>query len=434
MSLSSSFGAMLEEVRRRALELGLWNDDMQRDLPKKWEKHGNMIVFPQTAFQHNNWRLIGRELWEIVARALSIERLGRKRLIANDEERTPHVDVLYGGHGWIEHSDESGFRFVYDASKKVFEIWRQKEMARISQTDAHGEVVVNLMAGLGYFTFPWAAKSGAKHVHAVEWDDDAVEALIRTTTANGLDDKVSIHHGEARKMAPVGIADRVYIALLPSSQPFWMTACKCLRDKGGWLHIQEAVDVKRERAEKPEAAKPAASEEKPEKTKTDVNGNTKKGNRTRSKLILSFRKAAKLSKVEKELEEGRWKMMEPHVRGFALDLAEKCCRYMNNIKTQDGIYWVEVRNVVVIKPRTASRTSDIIVVDLFTGIAQEKRRRSQHRLGTPSTVVEDEDGQVEGQNDEERAPRRRRNWEEEILKQIEEEDRIAAQETEKHPK
>uniref|UniRef100_A0A158P989 TRM5/TYW2-like N-terminal domain-containing protein n=1 Tax=Angiostrongylus cantonensis TaxID=6313 RepID=A0A158P989_ANGCA len=60
LAKASTFGQMLENVRSLASSKGLWDDEMQRDLPKKWEKHGDMIVFPQNSFTHNNWRYIGK--------------------------------------------------------------------------------------------------------------------------------------------------------------------------------------------------------------------------------------------------------------------------------------------------------------------------------------------------------------------------------------
>lgn len=92
-----------------------------RDLPKRWEKHGDMIIFPQNTFTHQNWKYIGeivrklsihylrsgREIWRVVAESLKVARLGRKRVI---DERTPHVDLLFGSDGWVEHVDERGIR------------------------------------------------------------------------------------------------------------------------------------------------------------------------------------------------------------------------------------------------------------------------------------------------------------------------------------
>ncbi len=39
------------------------------------------------------------------------------------------------------------------------------------------QVVVDLFAGIGYFTLPYLVHAGAAHVHACEWNPAAVEAL-----------------------------------------------------------------------------------------------------------------------------------------------------------------------------------------------------------------------------------------------------------------
>ena len=39
-----------------------FNDEMQRDLPKKWEKHGDMIILPHNCFTLPQWRLLGELL------------------------------------------------------------------------------------------------------------------------------------------------------------------------------------------------------------------------------------------------------------------------------------------------------------------------------------------------------------------------------------
>lgn len=56
---ASPFGQLLDAVRCEAGLLGLWNDGMHRDLPKRWEKHGNLIILPHNCFKHRNWRLMG---------------------------------------------------------------------------------------------------------------------------------------------------------------------------------------------------------------------------------------------------------------------------------------------------------------------------------------------------------------------------------------
>ncbi|KAE9421618.1 hypothetical protein Angca_006384, partial [Angiostrongylus cantonensis] len=230
-------------VRSLASSKGLWDDEMQRDLPKKWEKHGDMIVFPQNSFTHNNWRYIGRELWRVVAESLKVARLGRKRFIGNDDDRTPHVDLLFGEHGWVEHVDDRGIRFVYDASKRVFNNKKTREMQRISEWDCHGETVVDMYAGLGYYSMRFLKCCGAKQVIAIDWSDDMCEALRRTTKANDVQNHVVIIEGDCRRVTPCMVADRVFLGLVPSCRAHWLTACKALKKEGGMLHIHEVIDV-----------------------------------------------------------------------------------------------------------------------------------------------------------------------------------------------
>ncbi|VDP17459.1 unnamed protein product [Heligmosomoides polygyrus] len=239
----STFGEMLESVRTLASSKGLWDEDMQRDMPKKWERHGDMIVFPQNSFTHNNWRYIGRELWRVVAESLNIARLGRKRFIGDDDERTPHVDLLYGEHGWVEHVDDRGIRFLYDASKRVFNNKKLREMQRISEWDCHGETVVDMYAGLGYYSLRFLICCGAKQVVSIDWSDDMCEALRRTAEANNVLDRILVIEGDSRRVTPCLVADRVFLGLVPSCRAHWLTACKALKKEGGMLHIHEVIDV-----------------------------------------------------------------------------------------------------------------------------------------------------------------------------------------------
>lgn len=50
-------------------------------------------------------------MWKIVAESLQCERLGKKRRIEADDYRTPHIELLYGPHGWVEHID-NGVKYI----------------------------------------------------------------------------------------------------------------------------------------------------------------------------------------------------------------------------------------------------------------------------------------------------------------------------------
>ncbi|CAJ0590715.1 unnamed protein product [Cylicocyclus nassatus] len=390
LSKVSTFGTMLENVRALASSRGLWDDEMQRDLPKKWEKHGDMIVFPQNSFTHNNWRYIGRELWRVVAESLNIARLGRKRFIGDDDERTPHVDLLYGPHGWVEHVDDHGIRFIYDASKRVFNNKKVPEMQRISEWDCHGETVVDMYAGLGYYSLRFLVCCGAKQVISIDWSDDMCEALKRTAEANNVQDRMVIIEGDSRRVTPCSVADRVFLGLIPSCRAHWLTACKALRPEGGMLHIHEVLDVSnREIPKKPKLVKQlpklqsveeegSAKENKPALTKStsmSVDKNSEivekepvKKQLSRSQSIVEEIESRVLPapRVLKDFEEGKWKNLSKPYKDFAIECATKCTRFLNNINLSDTMYCVTIVNLT--KYGGTTNKSDHVVLDLLCSL------------------------------------------------------------------
>ncbi|KAL3194410.1 hypothetical protein MRX96_016205 [Rhipicephalus microplus] len=112
--------------------------------------------------------------------------------------------------------------------------------------DCRGEIVVDLFAGIGYFTLPYLLHAGAAHVHACEWNPDALEALHRNLQLNGVQDRCTVHAGDCREVCPEGAADRVNLGLIPSSAIGWKTACRALNPqrKRCWMHVHENIESK----------------------------------------------------------------------------------------------------------------------------------------------------------------------------------------------
>ncbi|EFP01949.1 hypothetical protein CRE_22814 [Caenorhabditis remanei] len=298
LAKASNFGQMLEDVRKLALSKSLWDDEMQRDLPKKWEKHGDMIVFPQNTFTHINWRYIGRELWAVVAQSLNVARVGRKRQI--DDDRTAHVDLLHGADAWVDYVDERGVKFCYNATVRVFDNSKKAEMKRISKWACQGQTIVDMYASLGYYSLTFLVSCEAKQVVAIDWNDEILESLIRSAQINQVDDRLLVIHGDCRRVCPDQTADRVYLGLLPSCRAHWLAACKALKPDGGIIHINEILDmnaVKKEKA--PDTVAVTEKVEKVEKKKKPVEKSDKE-NVPKKKKVLRQKTLPVLSAVHED--------------------------------------------------------------------------------------------------------------------------------------
>lgn len=235
-----------QELRKRLEQLlpSVGGDarELLSQIPKRWEKHGDLVVLPSTAFTDPAWERLGARLWRVCCGALGCNRIARDGPVSADGYRTPTARLLWGRDARVVRRDD-GIRYTFDVTRSMFSSGNVTEKMRIARFDCRGETVVDLYAGIGYFTLPYLVHAGASTVHACEWNPDAVDALRQNLRLNGVQDRCIIHFGDCREVCPVGVADRVNLGLLPSSEPGWHAACRALKpDRPGWLHVHENVE------------------------------------------------------------------------------------------------------------------------------------------------------------------------------------------------
>jgi len=243
------------------LETNLVNDDFSplqsrerviiellSELPTKWEKLGNLILLPENAFSSEKWiSMISQEnqlsLWECVAEALKVERIGKQKQISDDIIRSSQAQLLLGDSSWVELLD-FGVKLGFDACKVMYSSGNVTERHRIGNMDLKGETIIDCYAGIGYYTLPMLVRGGAELVHACELNQYSITALQWGAKANDVAERLIIHKGDNALTMPKleGIADRCHLGLLPSSQSVWKLAIACLKEKGGLLHIHMNVD------------------------------------------------------------------------------------------------------------------------------------------------------------------------------------------------
>lgn len=214
-----------------------------QDLPNKWEIHCDLIIFPNTSFTIEYWEHQPVEFWGKISEIFGVKRIALQSKVGPDGFRTPGVVIKLGDSGIVQHID-NGITYAYDITKNMFSKGNITEKLRISRFDCAGETVVDMFAGIGYFTLPYLVKAKAKMVYACDWSPDAVTFLQHNLRINKVDEKCVVLQGDNREITPKNVADRVNLGLIPSSSGSWQAACEALKkDTGGWLHIHENIEV-----------------------------------------------------------------------------------------------------------------------------------------------------------------------------------------------
>jgi tRNA G37 N-methylase Trm5 len=192
-------------------------------------------------------------VWAAVAQALGAARLGVQGCIEESLHRKSTARLLWPEgctDGWTVQR-ESGIFYGLDVTRSMFSSGNGTEKARVASFHCASEVVVDLYAGIGYFTLPFLVHAAAKHLHACEWDEDALVALRHNLAANGVADRCTVHPGDnaAAAIALAGVAHRVNLGLIPSSEAGWPVAIAVLRPEGGMLHVHANVGSSTEEEE-----------------------------------------------------------------------------------------------------------------------------------------------------------------------------------------
>ena len=225
------------------------SEEMLDNLPKKWEMFNDLAIIPNDSVNSLEWRRIlandeslTKKIWEIIAECINVSRIARQDEIAVDNIRSSQVKMIKGNSGEVEFVD-NGVKFWLDVTKVMFSSGNVTERHRIGEINMDGEIVIDAFAGIGYYTLPMLVRSNAKHVYACEMNPNSIMALRHGAELNQVLDRLTIVEGDNQEtlQSLTGIADRLHLGILPSSQSTWKLAINCLKSTGGMIHIHMNV-------------------------------------------------------------------------------------------------------------------------------------------------------------------------------------------------
>ena len=208
-------------------------------LPKKWEKLGDIIILTLSDSLHEYKNIIGKTYASILGGTSVLEDKGG----IQGEYRQPTVSHIYGSTETETEHKENDVRYLLDPQKVMFSSGNMSERIRMATIADASETIVDLFAGIGYFTLPIAVHSTPKKLIAVELNPVAFSYLKKNIVLNHVTDIVEPVLGDNRQVAPDGVADRVIIGYLGNTSAYLPVAMRCLKPEGGIIHYHDVVPI-----------------------------------------------------------------------------------------------------------------------------------------------------------------------------------------------
>ena len=202
-------------------------------IPPHWERYGHLLTLhlPEGSRPHF------REIGEAYASVLGCDTVILDRGGVVGEYREPVAEAIYGSNTETTHV-ENGIRYTFDAARIMFSSGNVDERVRMAGIDCTGETVVDMFAGIGYFSLPIAKYTGARRVISIEKNPVAHEYLLRNIEQNGLQGIIEAHNMDNRDFDGEGIADRILMGYIGRTHLFLDKALSILRDSGT-IHYHE---------------------------------------------------------------------------------------------------------------------------------------------------------------------------------------------------
>ncbi|MBO8181344.1 MAG: class I SAM-dependent methyltransferase family protein [Archaeoglobus sp.] len=211
--------------------------ELYRHIPRAYKILGDVILVKLSDEISAHAKEIGEALLELHPNCKSVWRdMGKSGAL-----RKPKLEFLAGDVNAKETIKlENGCFFKFDVTKVMFASGNQHEKMRVAKLIREGEVVVDMFAGIGYFSIPIAKHSKAEKIYAIEINPDSYFYLLENMKLNAIDNIIPIL-GDSKYVTPERVADRVIMGHI-NCHEFIDVAINALRDKG-IIHYHEAVPL-----------------------------------------------------------------------------------------------------------------------------------------------------------------------------------------------
>jgi len=214
-------------------------------LPRGFQTLGDVLIFKLKPELLSKKELIGKTYLELLPSVKSVY-INQGKITGTFREPEEIVFLAGEDNPIVEHK-EHGIIYRFDLTKIMFSKGNLKERKVLATLVEPGEIIVDMFAGIGYFSLPIGKHSEVERIYSIELNPDAFECLIENIRRNHLEEKILAINGDCKhevlKLSKSGIrADRVIMGVFPAPINYLKEALTLTKKEGTIYHFEGVVE------------------------------------------------------------------------------------------------------------------------------------------------------------------------------------------------
>ncbi|MFX0067859.1 MAG: class I SAM-dependent methyltransferase family protein [Promethearchaeota archaeon] len=221
---------------RTGLE-GELNENLLELLPRGFQRIGDIIIVNIHKELLPFRQSIGSNLLSTVPKCRSVcVKIGG----ISGKHRTPNLEVVAGDKNTETIHREHDCLFKLDVKRIMFAKGNISERRRLADLVRDGEVIVDMFAGIGYFSIIISRHANPKAIHAIELNPISYKYLCENILLNKVNEKIHPILGDCSIEAPklATTADRILMGYLPSPRDYLPAAMNITKPNGTIIHYE----------------------------------------------------------------------------------------------------------------------------------------------------------------------------------------------------
>jgi len=214
-------------------------------LPRGFQTLGKTIILKLKPELYDKKELISEACLRFFPSIKSIYlNLGKISGKFREPEKIEHLAGV--NNPLVEHT-EHRIRYRFDITKIMFSKGNLAERKYLTTLVKPGEVIVDMFAGIGYFSLPIGKHSQPEKIYSIEFNPESYKYLVENIKINHLEKLIIPIKGDSKeevlKLSSSGItADRVIMGVFPAPKDFIKESLSLTKEHGTFFHYEGVTD------------------------------------------------------------------------------------------------------------------------------------------------------------------------------------------------